>query len=141
MRMKIEITDRGRIRDIHVTNFGPKIGEKTNKELLALPANPEVKIRNRVNDGFATARITYQPTTKVSGQLAVLYDLERSNDGGDVEVVDGYFVHFFSPQVQRDQGSRSGATNIVFVLDRSGSMSGRKFTQLKVYLEFQTPAT
>ncbi len=139
MRMKIEITERGRIRDIHVPTFGPKIGEKTNKELLALPANPDVKIRNTVKDGFATVRVTYQPTTKVSGQLAVLYDLERSNDGGDVEVVDGYFVHFFSPQVQRDQGSRSGATNIVFVLDRSGSMSGRKFNQLKVYLEFRTP--
>lgn len=41
------------------------------------------------------------------------------------QIVNGYFVHFFSPpDLQRVP------KNVVFVIDRSGSMMGRKMAQV-----------
>lgn len=62
-----------------------------------------------------------------AGQLVVLYDVKRDTSGGQIEVMNGYFVHFFAPS-----GLEKGTKNVIFVLDKSGSMSGRKFEQTKV---------
>ena len=43
---------------------------------------------------------------------------------------EGYFLHLFSP-TKESLGSGSINKNIIFVLDKSGSMSGNKMTQLK----------
>jgi inter-alpha-trypsin inhibitor heavy chain H1 len=45
-----------------------------------------------------------------------------------LQVVDGYFVHFFVPP----DNLPNLPLDIVFVLDISGSMSGNKIKQLKV---------
>lgn len=42
-----------------------------------------------------------------------------------LQIVNGYFVHFFAPQ-----GLPVVPKNIVFVIDVSGSMSGRKIQQV-----------
>lgn len=42
----------------------------------------------------------------------------------------GYFMHIFSPQ-RSDIGGRSMPKDIIFVLDKSGSMNGEKISQLK----------
>lgn len=60
--------------------------------------------------------------------MVVLYDVDRGKTGGDIEVVNGYFVHFIAPV-----GLKSGNKHVVFVLDKSGSMQGRKMEQLKVH--------
>ncbi|XP_008193326.1 inter-alpha-trypsin inhibitor heavy chain H4 isoform X2 [Tribolium castaneum] len=61
----------------------------------------------------------------LAGQFIVQYDVERDPQGGEVLVRDGYFVHFFSPSELKPLPK-----HIVFVLDHSGSMSGRKIDQL-----------
>ncbi|KAJ0181308.1 hypothetical protein K1T71_003393 [Dendrolimus kikuchii] len=61
----------------------------------------------------------------VLGQFVVQYDVERNNDG-NVLVNDGYFVHFFAPKNLPVLNKY-----VIFVLDTSGSMSGRKIEQLK----------
>ena len=43
---------------------------------------------------------------------------------------EGYFMHIFSPQ-RSDIGGKSMPKDIIFVLDKSGSMSGEKIEQLK----------
>lgn len=48
---------------------------------------------------------------------------------------DGYFMLLASPGVEQDEESQT-AKNIIFVLDRSGSMSGKKIEQSKKALEF-----
>lgn len=48
-----------------------------------------------------------------------------------LQVSEGYFVHFFAPENLPPIGKR-----IVFVLDTSGSMSGRKNLQLREALLF-----
>ncbi len=48
---------------------------------------------------------------------------------------DGYFVLLASPEVRRDEAKRIAKT-VVFVCDRSGSMSGKKIDQAKESLKF-----
>ncbi|XP_021364811.1 inter-alpha-trypsin inhibitor heavy chain H3-like [Mizuhopecten yessoensis] len=59
-------------------------------------------------------------------QFKVKYDVDRKTDGGDILMVDGYFVHFFAPS-----GIEPKPKDVVFILDKSGSMRGRKMAQLK----------
>ncbi|XP_040572273.1 inter-alpha-trypsin inhibitor heavy chain H3 [Lepeophtheirus salmonis] len=58
-------------------------------------------------------------------QFSVNYDVERPNDG-EILVVDGYFVHFVAPE-----NIRPLPKHVVFVLDTSGSMGGKKILQTK----------
>ncbi|RZC37142.1 VIT and/or VWA domain containing protein [Asbolus verrucosus] len=77
----------------------------------------------------------------LAGQFVVQYDVERDPQGGEVILLflflnalsvcakilvrDGYFVHFFSPSELEPLPK-----HVVFVLDNSGSMMGRKIEQL-----------
>ncbi|XP_064616071.1 inter-alpha-trypsin inhibitor heavy chain H4-like isoform X2 [Liolophura sinensis] len=89
----------------------------------------------------SSAQVTFSPTAEqqqeysdrgVAGQFIVNYDVQRSPDfEGELLVSDGYFVHFFAPEDLPPMGKR-----IVFVLDTSGSMSGRKNLQLQEALLF-----
>ncbi|XP_071443144.1 inter-alpha-trypsin inhibitor heavy chain H3-like isoform X2 [Hetaerina americana] len=70
----------------------------------------------------------------IEGQLVVLYDVARepytsSKSGGEVVVQDGYFVHFFSP-ANLPRFNR----HLIFVIDVSESMKGRKWKHLKTAL-------
>ncbi len=60
--------------------------------------------------------------------MLVLYDVEHDVRGGEIEVVNGYFVHYLAPE----QGFPDVDKHIVFVLDKSGSMARTKIRQLKV---------
>jgi len=52
------------------------------------------------------------------------------NNGGMVQVVDGYFVHFFAPETLLPLPK-----HVVFVLDTSGSMAGLKLAHTKQAME------
>ncbi|XP_064625636.1 inter-alpha-trypsin inhibitor heavy chain H3-like isoform X2 [Lineus longissimus] len=62
----------------------------------------------------------------ISSQFVVQYDVQRGYDAGDLQVVDGYFVHFIAPV-----GLPAVKKNVLFILDISGSMSGKKLAQTK----------
>nr|CAD7429895.1 unnamed protein product [Timema monikensis] len=62
----------------------------------------------------------------LGGQFVVQYDVSRDPLAGEVLVNEGYFVHFFSPTELPPLRK-----HVVFVLDVSGSMEGRKLGQLK----------
>ncbi|XP_015855582.2 inter-alpha-trypsin inhibitor heavy chain H3 isoform X1 [Peromyscus maniculatus bairdii] len=61
----------------------------------------------------------------LNGDFTIVYDVNRESPG-NVQVVNGYFVHFFAPQ-----GLPVVPKNIVFVIDISGSMAGRKIHQTR----------
>ncbi|XP_044268675.1 inter-alpha-trypsin inhibitor heavy chain H4-like [Tribolium madens] len=67
----------------------------------------------------------YEKENGLGGQFVVQYDVERDPQGGEVLVRDGYFVHFFSPSELK-----SLPKHVVFVLDHSASMYGKKIIQL-----------
>ncbi|XP_076031432.1 inter-alpha-trypsin inhibitor heavy chain H4-like [Oratosquilla oratoria] len=83
-------------------------------------------------EGPHTARVQFDPnlhtvidTSMVSGQLAIQYDIERALDAGDVQIEDGYFVHFFAPSELQYI-----AKHITFLIDTSSSMLN-KIEQVK----------
>ncbi|KAK7898984.1 hypothetical protein WMY93_019837 [Mugilogobius chulae] len=54
----------------------------------------------------------------ISGDFAVKYDVKRERSLGEIEIFNGYFVHFFAPP-----DLPRVPVNVVFVIDRSGSMT------------------
>ncbi|XP_061168934.1 inter-alpha-trypsin inhibitor heavy chain H4-like [Saccostrea echinata] len=89
----------------------------------------ELAVVDRINS--TKVFISYEPSraeqeSGVSGQFIVQYDVDRSDNAGDILVMDGYFVHFLAPK-----GIAPMPMDILFVLDKSGSMIGTKMRQLQ----------
>ncbi|XP_008407819.1 inter-alpha-trypsin inhibitor heavy chain H3a isoform X2 [Poecilia reticulata] len=84
------------------------------------------------------AHISFSPTveqqrkcpgcdgTLIDGDFIIKYDVNRQESVGDIQIVNGYFVHFFAPP-----NLPRVPKNVVFVIDRSGSMSGTKMVQTR----------
>ncbi|CAN8185973.1 unnamed protein product [Coccothraustes coccothraustes] len=64
--------------------------------------------------------------TLLNGDFVVRYDVKRETTAGDIQIVNGYFVHYFAPQEMP-----VFPKNVIFVIDRSGSMTGRKIEQTR----------
>ncbi|XP_059185250.1 inter-alpha-trypsin inhibitor heavy chain H3-like isoform X2 [Centropristis striata] len=65
----------------------------------------------------------------MNGDLVIVYDVNRDTSLGEIEKSDGYFVHHFAPS-----SLARIPKNVVFVIDQSGSMGGRKIEQTRVAL-------
>ncbi|XP_044124669.1 LOW QUALITY PROTEIN: inter-alpha-trypsin inhibitor heavy chain H6 [Bufo gargarizans] len=81
------------------------------------------------------ARITFQPTpeeqaaqsnTGIAADFVTQYDVTLKDLAGDVQIYNGYFVHYFAPR-----GLPTIQKNVIFVIDVSGSMFGTKMKQTK----------
>nr|XP_003217701.1 PREDICTED: inter-alpha-trypsin inhibitor heavy chain H4 isoform X1 [Anolis carolinensis] len=97
---------------------------------------------NELNDALTKvqnetkAHVSFKPTltqqrkspeleeTLLDGDFLIRYDVKRSATAGDIQIVNGYFVHYFAP----DQ-MPTLPKNIIFVIDKSGSMIGKKIQQ------------
>ncbi|MEE6511847.1 hypothetical protein FKM82_018681, partial [Ascaphus truei] len=99
-------------------------------------------ITNELTDVVKTSRtdtkahIVFKPTldqqrtcpacaeTLLNGDFIIKYDVKRNFSAGNIQTVNGYFVHYFAPtDLQRIP------KNVMFVIDRSGSMHGQKMKQ------------
>ncbi|XP_037626160.1 inter-alpha-trypsin inhibitor heavy chain H3-like isoform X4 [Sebastes umbrosus] len=65
----------------------------------------------------------------MNGDLVIVYDVNRNTSLGDIKRSSGYFVHHFAPY-----GLARIPKNVVFVIDQSGSMRGRKMQQTRIAL-------
>ncbi|KAM6947541.1 inter-alpha-trypsin inhibitor heavy chain H3-like isoform 1-T1 [Lycodopsis pacificus] len=84
------------------------------------------------------AHISFSPTleqqrkcpgcegTIIDGDFIIKYDVKRKEGLGELQIVNGYFVHFFAPS-----DLPRVPKNVAFVIDRSGSMSGTKMAQTR----------
>ena len=82
-----------------------------------------------------SARISYRPPlgslqkilkSHHALQFSVRYDVDRRDEvSGEIQLIDGYFAHFLAPE-----NLPAMAKHVVFVLDTSGSMSGKKLEQV-----------
>ncbi|OXB64337.1 hypothetical protein ASZ78_004970 [Callipepla squamata] len=81
------------------------------------------------------AKVTFSPSiveqTKIArngilGDFIVRYDVNRELSVGDIQILNGYFVHYFAPMDLPPLPK-----NVVFVLDSSASMVGTKLRQTK----------
>ncbi|XP_063797393.1 inter-alpha-trypsin inhibitor heavy chain H3-like [Pseudophryne corroboree] len=89
-----------------------------------------------VNHTHNKAHIVFRPTvdqqrkchdcveTLLDGDFVVKYDVKRQTSAGNIQIVNGYFVHYFAPT-----SLQKVPKNAIFVIDCSGSMKGRKMQQ------------
>ncbi|MCJ8744186.1 hypothetical protein PDJAM_G00115580 [Pangasius djambal] len=62
----------------------------------------------------------------LNGDLIIEYDVKRPKQNGELQASNGYFVHYFAPtDIQQIP------KNVVFIIDRSSSMHGRKIDQTR----------
>ncbi|KAK5934427.1 hypothetical protein CgunFtcFv8_014827 [Champsocephalus gunnari] len=100
------------------------------------PTSCSPLVKKTVTD--TKAHISFSPTldqqrkcpgcegTIIEGDFIIKYDVKRKKGLGEVQIVNGYFVHFFAPP-----DLPRVPKNVVFVIDRSGSMSGQKMSQTR----------
>nr|KAF6335284.1 inter-alpha-trypsin inhibitor heavy chain 4 [Pipistrellus kuhlii] len=67
-----------------------------------------------------------QEDTVVDGDFIVRYDVNRTLSGGSLQIENGYFVHYFAPE-----SLSMIPKNVIFVIDTSGSMIGKKIRQTR----------
>jgi len=104
-----------------------------------LKNNELAEIKKNVEGDPGKASILFKPdvTTQkewiksnkdkaLQGQLIVEYDVDRKDHDSEVQLMDGYFVHFLAPD-----SLPTLPKHVVFVIDISGSMSGEKLKQTK----------
>ncbi|XP_062990747.1 inter-alpha-trypsin inhibitor heavy chain H2 isoform X2 [Elgaria multicarinata webbii] len=89
-----------------------------------------------ISKGEEKAHVSFKPTvaqqrkcsncssTAVEGNFVVTYDVNRDSKAGELEIFNGYFIHYFAPE-NLDPLPK----NILFVIDVSGSMWGLKMRQ------------
>ncbi|OCT83283.1 hypothetical protein XELAEV_18025820mg, partial [Xenopus laevis] len=90
----------------------------------------------QINRTEKQAQITFKPTmdqqrtcpecteTLLDGNFLIKYDVKRENSAGNIQIANGYFVHYFAPA-----SLQKVPKNVVFVIDHSGSMHGQKIKQ------------
>jgi uncharacterized protein YegL len=93
--------------------------------------DPLVNININVDNDPNKASITFKPSVLdqkngIHGQFRAFYDVERPRGGNDIQLAGGRFVHYFAPD-ELD----SLPKHLVFVIDVSGSMEGKKLDQTK----------
>ncbi|XP_059862001.1 inter-alpha-trypsin inhibitor heavy chain H5 isoform X2 [Delphinus delphis] len=88
-----------------------------------------------INQNETFAKVVFKPTVVqqakiaqngILGDFIIRYDVNREQSIGDIQVLNGYFVHYFAPKDLPPLPK-----NVVFVLDSSASMVGTKLRQTK----------
>ena len=81
-----------------------------------------------------SGRISYDANAMPDTDLTVVYTTNNPQLNGDMLFYNlgeqGYMMHVFSPN-ETDLGTTALSKDIVFVVDKSGSMSGEKISQVK----------
>ncbi|XP_061470082.1 inter-alpha-trypsin inhibitor heavy chain H6 [Rhineura floridana] len=130
LSVEVSISEHTGINYVHVLPL------RTSRLLTnTLRGDADVPPSTRVEKGTHCAWIVFNPTPQeqtvfsssgIMGDFVVQYDVTMPDVAGDVQIYNGYFVHYFAPRglppVQKD---------VVFVIDVSGSMYGTKMKQTK----------
>merc|ERR1719411_916969 len=127
------------LRSIHV----PELKTNPNEITSQLKPNSIANVERDIDGDSNRAHIVFKPDVQYQklaakslendensgmfGQFIVQYDVDLSSTGGnEIQVLDGYFVHYFAPE-----NLQTLPRHIIFVVDVSGSMSGTKLKQTK----------
>merc|ERR1712110_1211081 len=130
-RVEVYINESLPITEISV----PELLESNTIDPSEENQNSFVKIEKNFEGDAKKAKIVFAPTPieqraaaeeGMSGRLQINYDVDRQNQDSEVQVIDGYFVHFFVPE-----NLETLPKHAIFILDVSGSMYGERLQQLK----------
>merc|ERR1711936_676169 len=130
-RVEVYINESLPITEISV----PELLESNTIDPSEETQNSFVTIEKNFEGDAKKAKIVFAPTSieqraaaeeGMAGRLQINYDVDRQNQDSEVQVIDGYFVHYFVPE-----NLETLPKHAVFILDISGSMYGDKLQQLK----------
>ncbi|XP_005448421.1 inter-alpha-trypsin inhibitor heavy chain H6 isoform X1 [Oreochromis niloticus] len=110
---------------------------RTSRAVTNTPAqaNTDAPASTHVEQSPECARVRYTPTLDqqksissngLNADFIIQYDVDLKDLIGDVQVFDGYFVHYFAPR-----GLPVVPKDVIFVIDVSSSMIGNKIKQTK----------
>ncbi|KAM9113415.1 LOW QUALITY PROTEIN: inter-alpha-trypsin inhibitor heavy chain H6 [Pangshura tecta] len=130
LTVEVSISERNGIDFVHVLPL------RTSRLLTnTVRGDADVPPSTRVEKGSHCAWVVFTPTPQeqaafsssgILGDFVVQYDVAMPDVAGDVQIYNGYFVHYFAPR-----GLPPVQKNVVFVIDISGSMHGTKMKQTK----------
>jgi len=130
-RVEVFINESLPITEVNV----PELLESNSIDPSEETQNSFVTIEKNFEGDAKKAKIVFAPTTieqraaaeeGMSGRLQINYDVDRQNQDSEVQVIDGYFVHYFVPE-----NLETLPKHAIFILDVSGSMYGERLQQLK----------
>merc|ERR1719450_74488 len=114
----------------------PELLESNELDFNQLGRNSNTgQVTREVGGSPHNARVVFSPSKEeqleagdhgVSGKFVVRYDVDRQGQDTEVQVIDGYFVHYFVPNDLEPLPK-----HVLYVLDVSGSMQGEKLEQMK----------
>merc|ERR1719445_2165017 len=113
----------------------PELLESNSVDPLEETQNSFANIEENFEGDAKRAKIVFAPTAieqraaaeeGMAGRLQINYEVDRQNQDSEVQVIDGYFVHYFVPE-----NLETLPKHAIFILDVSGSMYGEKLQQLK----------
>ncbi|XP_074133719.1 inter-alpha-trypsin inhibitor heavy chain H6 [Sminthopsis crassicaudata] len=130
LSVEVTVSERTGIDYVHVLPL------RTSHLLTnAVRGEADLPTSTRIEKEETCARITFTPAPSeqaayssrgIMGDFVIQYDVAMKDVIGDVQISDGYFVHYFAPR-----GLPRMQKNIIFVIDVSGSMTGTKLKQTK----------
>ncbi|XP_067302212.1 inter-alpha-trypsin inhibitor heavy chain H6 [Pseudorasbora parva] len=128
--MDVSISERTGISFIRVLPL------RTSRLLTnSVQADAEPPPSTKVEQNPHCTHVRYTPTIQqqrnisprgLNADFVIQYDVELKDPMGDIQVDDGYFVHYFAPR-----GLPVVPKDVIFVIDISGSMIGTKMKQTK----------
>lgn len=140
LSLDVTIVDHSPITDLQVLPL--RNGRGTGASNSAAGANapkiagkPEPPVTTVIKNEKNICKITFSPnivqqakitTSGLLGDFVIRYDVQRDMGIGDIQVLNGHFVHYFAPK-----DLPVVPKNVVFVIDTSASMLGTKIRQTK----------
>uniref|UniRef100_A0A3Q3PZP3 Uncharacterized protein n=1 Tax=Monopterus albus TaxID=43700 RepID=A0A3Q3PZP3_MONAL len=124
LSLDVTIVDHSLITDVEVLPL--RNGRSNGSEL---PITTAIKNENNVYKITFSPNIVQQAkitTSGILGDFVIRYDVQRDMGIGDIQVLNGHFVHYFAPK-----DLPAVPKNVVFVIDTSASMLGTKIRQTK----------
>ena len=124
-KIKVAINESLPLDGIFVTRVKDKDEAKFQAEDIS-QGNLIYDEKNAPNVAFIDMQPNDAKNNGKDWKFVVKYDVKRPEDGNDVQIGAGKFVHYFAPD-----SLPTLPKHVIFVIDISGSMGGRKLQQTK----------
>ncbi|XP_072563075.1 uncharacterized protein [Paramormyrops kingsleyae] len=133
LSVQVTIVEQSKITHLEVLPL--RKGTPTNDRSAGTQGNTEPPASTVIQQNTTFCKISFNPSiiqqhkmasNGILGDFVVQYDVERELPIGDIQVLDGHFVHYFAPR-----NLPVVPKNVVFVIDISASMLGTKIRQTK----------
>jgi len=124
-KIKVAINESLPLDGISVTRVKDKDEAKFQAEDIS-QGNLIYDEKNAPNVAFIDMQPNDAKNNGKDWKFVVKYDVKRPEDGNDVQIGAGKFVHYFAPD-----SLPTLPKHVIFVIDISGSMGGRKLQQTK----------